>query len=217
MNSSKNLFEFRKNYTRDGFSIEQSQENPFAQFNIWLEQAIEARLPEPNAMVLSTVSSSAKVSSRTVLLKEADGEGFVFFTNYNSRKANDLLFNPSASLVFLWLELERQVRIEGSCRKITAEESDAYFATRPRESQLGAWASDQSEEIASREILLEKYLALEKQWENQPIPRPPHWGGYRLYPDTFEFWQGRPGRMHDRIVYSKDKDQQTWKRRRLSP
>lgn len=217
MNSSKNLFEFRKNYTRDGFSIEQSQENPFAQFNIWLEQAIEARLPEPNAMVLSTVSSSAKVSSRTVLLKEADGEGFVFFTNYNSRKANDLLFNPSASLVFLWLELERQVRIEGSCRKIMAEESDAYFATRPRESQLGAWASDQSEEIASREILLEKYLALEKQWENQPIPRPPHWGGYRLYPDTFEFWQGRPGRMHDRIVYSKDKNQQTWKRRRLSP
>lgn len=217
MNSSKNLFEFRKNYTRDGFSIEQSQENPFAQFNIWLEQAIEARLPEPNAMVLSTVSSSAKVSSRTVLLKEADGEGFVFFTNFNSRKANDLLFNPSASLVFLWLELERQVRIEGSCRKIMAEESNAYFATRPRESQLGAWASDQSEEIASREILLEKYLALEKQWENQPIPRPPHWGGYRLYPDTFEFWQGRPGRMHDRIVYSKDKDQQTWKRRRLSP
>lgn len=217
MNSSKNLFEFRKNYTRDGFSIEQSQENPFAQFNIWLEQAIEARLPEPNAMVLSTVSSSAKVSSRTVLLKEADGEGFVFFTNFNSRKANDLLFNPSASLVFLWLELERQVRIEGSCRKIMAEESDAYFATRPRESQLGAWASDQSEEIASREILLEKYLALEKQWENQPIPRPPHWGGYRLYPDTFEFWQGRPGRMHDRIVYWKDKNQQTWKRRRLSP
>ncbi len=216
MNNNKNLFDFRKNYLRDGFSIEQSLENPFAQFHIWLEQAIEAGLTEPNAMILSTVSSTGKVSARTVLLKESDGEGFVFFTNYNSKKATDLLYNPNAALVFLWLELERQVRVEGTCKKVSTAESDLYFSSRPRESQLGAWASDQSEEIASREILIEKYQSLEKTWEDKPIPRPPHWGGYRLYPETFEFWQGRPGRMHDRIFYSHE-GINIWKRNRLAP
>jgi pyridoxamine 5'-phosphate oxidase len=217
MEKNQNLFDLRKNYTLTGFSIGHALADPLAQFSLWFDQAVRAQLPEPNAMTLATTTPDGVVSARVVLLKEIDQKGFVFFTNYNSRKGYELSLNPRAALSFLWLELERQVRIEGSTEKLSPNESDNYFKSRPRESQLGAWASDQSKEIASREALMEKYNELEKKYNGKTIPRPSHWGGYRLIPNRVEFWQGRPGRMHDRILYTLSPDKVTWGKKILAP
>ncbi len=217
MEKQKNLFDLRKNYTQSGLSIRQALPHPIAQFNLWFEQAMASAIPEPNAMTLATASADGRVSARVVLLKEIDPTGFVFFTNYNSHKATALAENPKAALVFLWLELERQVRIEGVVEKINSQESDKYFNSRPRESQLGAWASDQSKEIQTRDELFEQYRQLEKTYQGKTIPRPPHWGGYRLVPRQIEFWQGRTGRMHDRILYVLSADGNRWEIKRLAP
>ena len=217
MSKKKKLHDFRKDYSRGGLDINDSSSDPFDQFNLWLEQAVTAGLNEPNAMILSTATPDGKVSARTVLLKEFDERGFVFYSNYNSQKAADLKANPSASLLFLWLELERQVRIEGKVEMISEAESDKYFSSRPRKSQLGAWASEQSKEIPSREVLIENYARLEKQYEGKSIPRPPFWGGYRLMPEKVEFWQGRTSRLHDRILFQRNNTNDNWEKVRLSP
>ncbi len=211
----KNLKELRKEYTSGTLLENEVHEDPFWQFGIWFDQAIHAGIPEPNAMTLATVSPDNKPAARIVLLKELDEKGFVFFTNYLSGKGRHLAHNPHAALVFLWLELQRQVRIEGTAHKISAKESDAYFASRPRESQLGAMASPQSQAVPSRASLEETYNHLEKKKEGQPLERPKHWGGYRLIPDSFEFWQGRSGRLHDRILYAREGH--TWELSRLAP
>lgn len=185
------------------------------QFRQWFDEALRAGVPEPNAMYLSTVGPDHRPSGRIVLLKDLDLSGFVFFTNYHSRKGHQLDAHPYAALTFFWVELERQVRIEGYIEKVAERESDEYFASRPRGSQLGAWVSSQSEVIAGREVLLEKQEFYEKQFEGREVPRPPHWGGYRLVPAYLEFWQGRPSRLHDRLAYTRQEG--TWTLERLSP
>jgi pyridoxamine 5'-phosphate oxidase len=215
MDKSKKLHELRKNYTMGVLHVDEMLPDAIEQFTRWFEQALFAELPEPNAMTLATASASGRVSSRVVLLKEFDERGFVFYTNYNSRKAFDLAENPYAAASFLWLELERQVRIEGNVEQISEEESDEYFQNRPRDSQIGAWSSDQSKEVASRNELAELYARREKEFEGRNVPRPPYWGGYRIIPETIEFWQGGPGRIHDRILYTRVAA--LWTRKRLAP
>lgn len=192
-----------------------SPANPFRLFHHWFRQALQARLLDPNAMALSTVGPSGKPSARMVLLKGLDGKGFTFFTNYLSRKGKDLRDRPQASLLFFWPELGRQVRVEGRVVRVTAKESDDYFKTRPRGSQLSAWASRQSAGVANREILERRMGELEVQYQGKEIPRPPHWGGYRLLPALIEFWSGRRNRLHDRILYKKSGNR--WTKIRLSP
>lgn len=190
--------------------------DPIAQFGLWLAQATEAGLPEPNAMVLATADTDGKPSARTVLLKGLDERGFVFFTNQQSRKADDLAANPYCALVFPWHAMERQVRVEGTVSKVPTEEVDAYFASRPRGSQLGAWASQQSQPVESREELDLQYASYERQWpEGTEISAPYFWGGYRVRPEAFEFWQGRTGRLHDRLAYYRADD--AWRLVRLQP
>ncbi|MFW5759128.1 MAG: pyridoxamine 5'-phosphate oxidase [Bacteroidota bacterium] len=215
MKVEKNLYQFRKNYRGKSLELEKMHPDPLKQFSDWLGIAIDSGLPEPNAMILSTVSITQGVSSRTVLLKNLDSKGFVFFSNYNSRKAQEIESNPFGSLLFLWLELERQVRIEGKIEKIHENESDMYFKTRPRESQLSAWASDQSAVIFDKKVLKDNYSKTEQQFKGKPVPRPDFWGGYRLTPIKIEFWQGQPGRMHDRLLYILTG--KTWEIKRLSP
>ncbi len=210
-----NLANLRKEYTKNGLSESEAAEEPLKQFRSWFEAAIDAGLPEPNAMHLSTVGEGSRPSSRIVLIKELDDKGFVFYTNYHSRKGHDLAANPFASLTFFWVDLERQVRIEGKVAKVSAQESDEYFAVRPRGSQIGAWVSHQSEIIPSREVLEQRQKAYEQQFAGKEVPRPPHWGGYRLVPDRVEFWQGRPSRLHDRLVYEVRDDK--WVVSRLAP
>ncbi len=191
--------------------------DPFAQFGRWFEEA-KAAVPElPEAMMLATATREGEVSVRSILLKEFDPRGFVFYTNYNSRKAAQIHDNPRAALAFWWPPIERQVRIEGAVVRVTEEESDAYFATRPRGSQLGAWASEQSKVIAGRGDLDARFEELAKTYGDRPIPRPPHWGGYRVIPILFEFWQGRPDRLHDRFAYRLRSDSKDWVIERLSP
>lgn len=207
--------DLRKNYTQAGLLEEEADPNPWVQFKVWLEQAIAAELPEPNAMTLATASPEGQPFARMVLLKGFDEQGFVFFTNYNSQKGQQLTNNAQAALVFWWAELERQVRIEGRVESVSPQESDEYFTSRPLLSQLGAWASEQSTVIASRQVLEDRLQQLEQEYQEQVIPRPPHWGGFRVIPHTLEFWQGRPSRLHDRLCYRLQEGQ--WRRERLAP
>ena len=207
----------RKSYERAELDEAASLADPFGQFGLWLQQAIDAQLPEPNAMTLATVGANNRPSTRVVLIKGFDARGIVWFTNYGSRKGQELAANPFAALQFHWVELERVVRIEGRVEKTSAEESNAYFATRPLDSRIGAWASPQSEVIASRAVLVASAAKFGAQFLLHP-PRPPHWGGYRLVPDRWEFWQGRRSRLHDRLRYRLDGvDSASWIRERLAP
>lgn len=212
----KDLTHMRQHYATSSLLEEEANPDPFLQFGQWLDQAIEAGLPEPNAMTLATAGKQAYPSARVVLLKELDDQGFVFFSNYHSRKGLELEANPHAALVFLWLELQRQVRVEGVVLRISEDASDAYFLQRPRSSQLGALASPQSVVIDSREWLEDMFSQVEKEHENRVAQRPSHWGGYRLIPEKIEFWQGRPNRLHDRLLYQRSGTSQ-WEIKRLAP
>jgi pyridoxamine 5'-phosphate oxidase len=212
----KTVADLRKDYTLQGLSETDIDPNPFIQFRKWFDQACSAKLPEPNAMTLATATPDGKPSARMVLLKDFDARGFVFFTNYNSQKGQELAENPQAAIVFWWAELERQVRISGHVEKVSENESDKYFYSRPFNSRLGAWVSNQSDIISSREILEQSMEELQKKYQNQDVKRPPHWGGLRVIPMEIEFWQGRPSRLHDRLRYTCT-DNNTWKIERLSP
>jgi len=205
----------RKEYTSTGLHEADVDRDPIAQFHAWFENVVDSGLHEPNAMILATATRDGRPSARTVLLKGYDQRGFVFYTNYEGRKAGELETNPLCALLFYWGELERQVRIEGRASRLPGEESDSYFASRPRGSRLGAWASQQSRPVENRNILEERVRALETEYEGREIPRPPFWGGYRVEPETIEFWQGRENRLHDRLVYSRRKE--GWNIARLQP
>lgn len=205
----------RKSYERAELNEEASHADPLQQFAQWLSEAITAQVPEPNAMTVATVANNLRPSTRIVLIKGFDARGIVWFTNYDSRKGQELAGNPYAALQFHWIELERVVRIEGVVEKISAEESDEYFKSRPLDSRIGAWASPQSEVIASRSVLVSNAAKYGAKFLLQP-PRPPHWGGYRLKPDNWQFWQGRKSRLHDRLRYTLQADA-SWLRERLAP
>ena len=209
------LHALRKSYERDALDEHASEADPLKQFGHWMQQALQAQLPEPNAMTLATVGTDGRPSTRVVLIKGFDARGIVWYTNYDSRKGRELAHLPFAALQFHWVELERVVRIEGRVEKSSAEESDAYFATRPLDSRIGAWASPQSQVIESRALLVAAAAKVGAQYLLDP-PRPPHWGGYRLQPDRWEFWQGRKSRLHDRLRYRPD-GQGGWVRERLAP
>jgi len=209
------LADFRKEYSDRGLKREDMDADPVVQFSTWFSQATELGLHEPNAMTLATVDASGMPYQRTVLLKYFDTEGFVFFTNYQSRKAKQLEQNPRASLLFPWITLERQVIIQGTVEKISTAESLRYFASRPRESQIGAWVSNQSEVITSRKLLMQKLAEIKEKFAAGEIPLPSFWGGYRVVPQMIEFWQGGPARLHDRILYRCE--DATWNIERLSP
>ena len=204
----------RKSYERAELDESASHADPLQQFTLWLQQALDAKLPEPNAMTLATVGEDGRPSTRVVLIKGCDARGIVWYTNYRSRKGRELAVHPVAALQFHWVELERVVRIEGRVEQTSAEESDAYFRSRPLDSRLGAWASPQSEVIASRAVLVANAAKAGAQYLLDP-PRPPHWGGFRLVPDRWEFWQGRKSRLHDRLRYRLDGG--AWRRERLAP
>jgi len=208
--------EIRKEYTQKALMESDIDADPVRQFNIWWQDAVEAKIIEVNAMTLATASADGVPSARTVLMKGFSEKGFIFFTNYDSFKGQQLSENPKACLVFFWKEMERQVRINGIVEKISSDESNAYFQSRPRPSQVGAVASPQSRVIESRQWLDEKYKQTFQQFENTIVQRPPHWGGYIVRPVIVEFWQGRPGRLHDRIQYSL-LDDGNWKVERLAP
>lgn len=210
------LAALRENYTKGSLDVSDVLPSPIQEFHKWFNQAVDSQILEPNAMHLCTVSPDGKPSARIVLLKTLDATGFTFYTNYQSRKGHEMDANPNACLTFFWGELERQVRIEGTIEKVDAKDSDDYFAVRPRGSQIGAWVSNQSQVVESREVLIEKEKAFIAQFEGQDVPRPDHWGGYRLVPNYIEFWQGRPSRLHDRIAYTLE-ESGNWKIERLSP
>jgi pyridoxamine 5'-phosphate oxidase len=211
-----NVADLRRNYAQQNLLEETAQASPFQQFQAWLVEALDADVIEPNAMTLATITADSRPAARMVLLKELDERGFVFYTNFQSRKGQELAQTPAAALVFWWGELERQVRIEGDIVPVAPEEADAYFQSRPRGSQLGAWVSQQSQVIPHRGVLEQQLQQLEQDYRNRPIPRPPYWGGYRLVPTYFEFWQGRPNRLHDRLCY-RQTDSGTWQMQRLAP
>jgi pyridoxamine 5'-phosphate oxidase len=210
------LSDLRREYALAGLKESDLDPDPFKQFDSWFQQALAAGLPEPNAMTLATATPDGKPSARVVLLKGFDERGFVFFTNYESQKGRELSANPLAALVCYWVELERQVRISGRVSKVSGEESEAYFRSRPLGSQLGAWASRQSEVVAGRKSLEDTLEQLTQEYETKPVPVPPNWGGYRVAPETIEFWQGRPNRLHDRLRYTLQSNSQ-WLIERLAP
>ena len=210
------LADLRKNYALGGLRRADLNPDPIAQFNRWMQQALDAQLLEPTAMTLSTADQAGRPSGRILLLKGVDERGFLFFTNYESRKGRELSENPHAALVLFWAELERQVRLTGTVTKAPVEESEKYFKSRPRGHKLGAWVSNQSEVIANREVLERRLSKLESQYPGEEVPLPPCWGGYFLAPDAIEFWQGRPDRLHDRFRYTKHREG-SWVIERLAP
>ncbi|MCJ0762302.1 pyridoxamine 5'-phosphate oxidase [Variovorax terrae] len=212
---STNIADLRKSYERAELSEDASHADPLQQFDQWLNEAIRAEVPEPNAMTLATVAGNLRPSTRIVLIKGYDARGIVWYTNYDSRKGRELAGNPFAALQFHWVELERVVRIEGRVQKVDEAESDAYFKSRPLDSRIGAWASPQSQVIAGRSVLVANAAKYAAQYLLNP-PRPPHWGGLRLVPDTWEFWQGRKSRLHDRLRYRAEEGG-GWQRERLAP
>jgi len=211
----KPLSELRREYASGGLDEPSLAVDPFTMFGAWMSDVQAADLHEPNAMVLATVAAAGGSSSRTVLLKGLDERGFVFFTNYASRKGVELAANPACSLLFPWHPLERQVRVEGTAERLSEQDNDAYFSTRPRDSQIGAWASPQSEVVADRADLDERYARMAERFAAARIPRPGHWGGFRVEPGSVEFWQGRIGRMHDRLRYRRTTG--GWVTERLAP
>ena len=214
MNLVKNLADLRKSYEREKLDEADVAQDPLEQFTRWMQQAIDAQIPEPNAMTLATVSKENRPSTRPVLIKGCDERGVVWYTNYESQKARQISKNPWASLQFHWVELERVVRIEGKVEKVSAEESEAYYRSRPLDSRIAAWASPQSEVIADRKALEKRVEEFNQKFGENP-PLPPNWGGLRLVPERWEFWQGRKNRLHDRIVYRREKG--NWLRERLAP
>lgn len=205
----------RHDFSKEKLDEHDVFENPIFQFAKWFEEAVAAQVIDPNAMTLCSATKDGKPSSRIVLLRNFSENGFVYYSNYNSRKGSEIEENPNCAILFFWPELERQIRIEGVVQKQTPEESDLYFNSRPRESKLGAWTSEQSKKILNREVLNKEYEKVSLQYPDENVPRPPHWGGYLVKPSTIEFWQGRPNRLHDRILYTMENN--IWKIARLAP
>ena len=212
---NKSIADIRKDYRLLSFDEKDADANPTKQFSRWWDEAVESKVEEVNAMTLATSTQNGKPSARIVLLKDFDDRGFIFFTNYESHKGKELNENPFAALVFFWKEIERQIRIEGSIEKVSSEESDNYFFSRPEGSRIGAWASPQSNIIPNRDLLNDNVEKFTSEFKNN-IPRPPHWGGYRVIPKLIEFWQGRSNRLHDRLQYTKTTNG-SWKVDRLAP
>jgi pyridoxamine 5'-phosphate oxidase len=215
MENGDRIQAIRTDYEAEGIDVADVDPDPFTEFDRWFSGAIDAGVDQPNAFVLATVGPTGRPSSRTVLMKDFDHHGFVFFTNYSSRKAAELAANDTVAMLFLWLPLHRQIRVEGRVTRVSASESDDYFATRPPAARIGAHASPQSREIPDRAWLEDRVAVIESEHADADVPRPPHWGGYRVAPDLFEFWQGRPNRLHDRVLYVPDGE--AWRRSRLAP
>lgn len=211
------LAELRKRYLQGGLDEDNTADNPFKQFESWFKQAQEADLLEPNAMSLSTVDEDGQPSLRTVLLKQFDTQGFVFFTNYESQKAQQMSQNPKVALLFPWLVLERQVKVLGTAEKISLAQSMKYFASRPKGSQIGAWVSQQSQVVSSKQVLLSQFEKMKQKFQAGEVPFPDFWGGYRVVPHQIEFWQGGDNRLHDRICYDWQAAEQAWVKKRLAP
>lgn len=211
------ISDYRREYTKGGLNRKDLSDSPLVLFETWFKQAVDADIPDASAMTLATVSKTGKPTQRTVLLKQFDEDGFVFFTNYGSQKSQQIEQNPNVSILFPWRELERQIEINGRAEKISNAESLKYFVSRPRGSQLGAWASSQSSPIASRELLDEQLHNIEQQFSEGDIPLPDFWGGYRIIPETIEFWQGGANRIHDRFEYSRTQNKNSWNIKRLQP